>query len=135
MLAAAGLFWQSSTVLGLSARQIFLLLGIGTVPVFLRLRRLRETDLDFSLAAFVDRELRELSGGKLPAELGRLLWERGRLLLLLDGLDEVADDVLRGRVCRFLEWGLEEAADAARQAGFTTLTVFEKGMARQVPFN
>ena len=35
MLGAAGLFWLSNTVLGLSARQIFLLLGIGTVPVFL----------------------------------------------------------------------------------------------------
>ena len=34
MLAAAGLFWLSSTVLELSGRQIFLILGIGTVPVF-----------------------------------------------------------------------------------------------------
>ncbi|MCP4663869.1 MAG: NACHT domain-containing protein, partial [bacterium] len=81
-------------------------LADGTVPVLLRLRRLREADLDSPLEKVIGRELAETSGGELAAELGRRLGEHGRLLLLLDGLDEIADAALRARVCKYLEWQL-----------------------------
>ncbi len=84
-------------------------LAEGTVPVLLRLRHLTAADLDRPLADFAERELAETSGGALPAGLGTRLWDRGRLLLLLDGLDEIADEALRTRVCGFLDFALTGA--------------------------
>ncbi|HKI06021.1 MAG TPA: SUMF1/EgtB/PvdO family nonheme iron enzyme [Thermoanaerobaculia bacterium] len=83
-------------------------LAAGTVPVFLRLRRLTPADLDRNrpLATLLARELAEVSGGALPADLVDVLWNHGRLLLLLDGLDEIADEALRSRVCQDLDWEL-----------------------------
>lgn len=39
----------------------------------------------------------------VPAGFGRWLWDRGRVLLLLDGLDEIATREARRKVCRRVE--------------------------------
>ncbi len=83
----------------------------GTLPVFLRLRRFAADDLERPFAEFLQRELErelgEVVKGPFPADLGARLWEHERLLLLLDGLDEIADPGLRAQVCQFLdEWEL-----------------------------
>src|SRR5262249_5322275 len=51
----------------------------------------------------LERELGEVAEGGIPGDLAPRLRERGRLLLLLDGLDEIADEGLRAEVCRFVE--------------------------------
>jgi formylglycine-generating enzyme required for sulfatase activity len=92
-------------------------LGIepGMLPVFLRLRRFTPDSLDRPFEEFLQRELeRELvpelskrAKRKIPPDLGSRLWRHGGLLLLLDGLDEIADPVHRSRVCQFLDdWEL-----------------------------
>lgn len=90
----------------------------GTVPVFLRLRRLSRADVQagdghgrLELGAWIEREITEQAPELGLAGLGELLWRRGNLLLLLDGLDEVADEGLRREVWDYLLWGLlgEEA--------------------------
>jgi formylglycine-generating enzyme required for sulfatase activity len=83
----------------------------GTLPVFLRLRRFAADDLERPFAEFLqrelDRELGEVAKVPFPADLGARLWEHERLLLLLDGLDEIADPGLRAQVCQFLDdWEL-----------------------------
>ncbi|HEX3126178.1 MAG TPA: SUMF1/EgtB/PvdO family nonheme iron enzyme [Thermoanaerobaculia bacterium] len=82
-------------------------LEAGTLPVFLRLRRFTSEDVDRPFAEFLQRELeRELGDvakGKAPKDLGARLWEHGRLLFLLDGLDEIADEGLRAEVCDLLD--------------------------------
>ncbi|MEO5340472.1 MAG: SUMF1/EgtB/PvdO family nonheme iron enzyme [Magnetococcus sp. MYC-9] len=75
----------------------------GTIPLFLRLRRFAEPFLNKPLSAFIQHELNESSGHSLPTGLGKRLWKRGKLLLLLDGLDEIASQGLRGRVARKLD--------------------------------
>jgi len=85
----------------------------GTLPVLVRLRHLKTGDLGASLGAFLDRDLAETSGGKVPAGFGARLWRRGRLLLLLDGLDEIPDTELRTQVCGYLHRKLH----AARKRG------------------
>jgi formylglycine-generating enzyme required for sulfatase activity len=79
----------------------------GTLPVFLRLRRFTPEDVDRPFAEFLQRELeRELGDaakGKTPKDLGARLWEHRRLLFLLDGLDEIADEGLRAQVCQLLD--------------------------------
>lgn len=74
----------------------------GTVPVPLWLRRFSKERDGRALAAWLQDELGERSGGKLPDDLGAALWAHGRLLLLADGLDEVADEGLRARLCEYL---------------------------------
>lgn len=81
-------------------------LAPATVPVFLRLRRLTPELLERGLAAFLETELRELSGNTLPEGLAAELWARRRLLLLCDGLDEIADEGHRSRVLDRLAWWL-----------------------------
>jgi formylglycine-generating enzyme required for sulfatase activity len=88
-------------------------LGIepGTLPVFLRLRRFTPEDLDRPfeelLQRELERELGEVAADGIAPDLGARLWEHGRLLLLLDGLDEIADAALRARVCELLDdWEL-----------------------------
>jgi formylglycine-generating enzyme required for sulfatase activity len=82
-------------------------LEAGTLPVFLRLRRFTPEDVDRPFSEFLQRELeRELGDvakGKVPKDLGVRLWEHGRLLFLLDGLDEIADEGLRAEVCDLLD--------------------------------
>jgi formylglycine-generating enzyme required for sulfatase activity/predicted MPP superfamily phosphohydrolase len=91
-------------------------LAAGTVPVLLRLRRLAADDLKGPPAALLQRLLAEELGEAFPAGTGERLWEHGRLLLLLDGLDEVADEALRAEVCRFLEWTLAGSRRQVRAA-------------------
>jgi len=85
----------------------FLGLDPETLPVFVRLRRFTTDDLFLPFKDFLQRELeRELGDvmkGEAPGDLGTRLWEHGRLLLLLDGLDEIADEALRAEVCKILE--------------------------------
>ena len=89
-------------------------LAAGTIPVFLPLRRLAGQDLSEPLSALAGKILAEASGGEIAEDLGDRLWHRGRLLLLLDGLDEIAGDARRAEVASYLDWQL--AAAPARQA-------------------
>ncbi len=95
-------------------------LAAGTRPVFLRLRRLTAEDLDqdHPLAVLLARELTEVSGGTLHPDLGERLWQHGRLLLLLDGLDEIADEALRAKVCKTLDYELRDSVRAALSCRF-----------------
>lgn len=91
-----------------------------TLPVFLRLRNFPGPLLGRSMAEFLqlelDRDARPdpRTGVGLDRaildDLGETLWRRGDLLLLCDGLDEVADPAVRARVCRYLEDQLRDAA-------------------------
>ncbi len=77
----------------------------GLMPVLLRLGRVRERDMaPNGLAAFLSRELEAVGF----AEAGRVLSQGDRrLLLLLDGLDEVRDERRRAQV---VDWLGSEAA-------------------------
>ncbi|HEY2739635.1 MAG TPA: NACHT domain-containing protein, partial [Thermoanaerobaculia bacterium] len=84
----------------------------GTLPVFVRLRRFTPEDLDRPFAGFLQRELEreigEVAKGRIAPDLGARLWAHGRLLLLLDGLDEIAEPDLRAQVCQLLDdWELQ----------------------------
>ncbi|MCA9648981.1 MAG: NACHT domain-containing protein [Myxococcales bacterium] len=78
------------------------------VPVLAALRHLRPEDLDAEqpLLRLLQRELTERS--RQQAGLAEYLWEHGGLLLLLDGLDEIADDGLRQRVLEMITESLPE---------------------------
>lgn len=76
------------------------------LPVFLPLRRLAKGDLSEPLSALAGAVLAEISGDQLPSALAERLWSLGRLLLLLDGLDEIADDTRRAEVASYLDWQL-----------------------------
>ncbi|MEM1177393.1 MAG: SUMF1/EgtB/PvdO family nonheme iron enzyme [Acidobacteriota bacterium] len=97
----------------------------GTLPVFVRLSAFRPEDVGASLEAFLDRTLLDASGGRMAPGLGAELRRHGRLLFLLDGLDEIADAATRLDALRHLVWRLrsEEWAGAkvvfsCRLAGF-----------------
>jgi len=75
-------------------------LPTGIVPVFLPLRNLRES---IDLRSFM---ARELEGMGTERDFGHRLFERDRLLVLLDGLDEVADEDERMKVSRWIEQAL-----------------------------
>ncbi|MBF0141236.1 MAG: SUMF1/EgtB/PvdO family nonheme iron enzyme [Magnetococcales bacterium] len=94
-------------------------------PIFLRLRHFTEEYLHQPLIHYINKELRELSGGRFPVEFQRDLWESGNLLLLFDGLDEIADSKLRARVAQRIAnqlIGLQDkniyAAVSCRYAGY-----------------
>ncbi|MBN1655175.1 MAG: SUMF1/EgtB/PvdO family nonheme iron enzyme [Deltaproteobacteria bacterium] len=70
------------------------------IPVFLPLRELE--DLDGGFEVFIKQQLRHPHPKLDPGFGGRLL-ERGNLLFLLDGLDEVADETKRERVSRWVD--------------------------------
>jgi len=76
----------------------------GILPVFLPLRDLR--DLEHGLDKFIQDQL-DSPHFKTPAGFGERLLERGNLLFLLDGLDEVADRSQRRRVAEWIEQGLQ----------------------------
>jgi formylglycine-generating enzyme required for sulfatase activity len=78
-------------------------LPAGTLPVPLSLRRFTTARRDKPLAVWLQDELVERSRGELPEELGAALWAHGRLLVLADGLDEIADEELRAKLCGYLE--------------------------------
>ena len=71
----------------------------GMVPVFLALRDL--THVDRGLEDFIQAQLAHPHLAT-PAGFGRRLLERGNLLLLFDGLDEVADTDQRRRVSQWI---------------------------------
>jgi formylglycine-generating enzyme required for sulfatase activity len=75
-------------------------LPAGMVPVLLRLRRLR--DLSQGLEGFLVQELGNVHLSD-QADLGHQLYRGGRLLWILDGLDEVADAKTRARVSRWID--------------------------------
>ncbi len=87
----------------------------GTVAVFLRLRDLAGPLLACKPADMLDRALTRSTTtdraghSAVPEGFGRWLWQRGHLVLLLDGLDEIARSSDRETLCRRLE-ALAEAA-------------------------
>ena len=91
-------------------------LAPDTIPLFLRLRQLRRNHLRHPLDTFIRRELHALAGPRFARALARQLWTRGRLLLLLDGLDEIADDALRADVCTYLDAQLAGVHDRGIRA-------------------
>ncbi|MCA9699249.1 MAG: NACHT domain-containing protein, partial [Myxococcales bacterium] len=110
---------QGSEALGLPA---------GIVPVWVPLRALavgQEPDLSgFISAQFAS------SQGLLPTDLGSRL-VRHKLLLLLDGLDEVADADARGKVARWIEGLLRLLPESfvlvtCRYAGYTGNAVLQE---------
>jgi formylglycine-generating enzyme required for sulfatase activity len=92
----------------------------GMVPVFLPLRRL--ADLDRGLDAFIEQELAD-PHLVAPEQFGTRLRQRGRVLYLLDGLDEVRDASDRARVRDWIDRALEVSPDSTfvvtcRYAGY-----------------
>ncbi|MEX1368318.1 MAG: TIR domain-containing protein, partial [Nannocystaceae bacterium] len=80
----------------------------GKVPVLAALRHLRPEDLraDQPLRMLLHRELTER--GRQKTALADHLWDRGNLVLLLDGLDEIADDGLRQDVLQMITESLPD---------------------------
>ncbi len=74
------------------------------LPVFLPLRNLR--DLSHGLDAFIEQELDNPHFG-CSSGFGRRLLDRGNLLFLLDGLDEVPELAHRVKVAHWIEEGLQ----------------------------
>ncbi len=72
----------------------------GMVPVFLPLRHLR--NVDAGLPGFIQQVLTDPLLG-LARDFGERLCKRGKLMLLLDGLDEVANVEDRDRVLRWIQ--------------------------------
>ncbi len=87
------------------------------VPVFLPLRELR--DLSQGLDAFIEAQLDSPHLGLSPG-IGKRMLDRGRLLFLLDGLDEVADAAQRAKVTQWIE----AAAQARRDCVFAVTSRF-----------
>lgn len=73
------------------------------LPIFLPLRELGNLSLD--LGSFIQAQMGKLHLD-LPETFGQQLLARGHLLLLLDGLDEVADMQQRYRVVRWIDESL-----------------------------
>ncbi|MEM7253285.1 MAG: SUMF1/EgtB/PvdO family nonheme iron enzyme [Pseudomonadota bacterium] len=83
-------------------------LPTGTIPIFLRLRALAGPELPPDFATYIQREVDARLGGAFH-DYGERLWARGRLLLLLDGLDEISDEQERLRAVQFIKSGLTGA--------------------------
>jgi formylglycine-generating enzyme required for sulfatase activity/serine/threonine protein kinase len=115
-------------------------LEASTVPVFIRLRQvdaaLRRKPMVELLEAHLEGlhekpgvaavEARRDHGGddhgppsterppSSPSGFARWLWERGHLLLLFDGLDEIADPIEREMACEYIEKNLSIAESEGR---------------------
>ncbi|HEY8210787.1 MAG TPA: SUMF1/EgtB/PvdO family nonheme iron enzyme [Myxococcaceae bacterium] len=75
-------------------------LPAGMVPVFLSLRRLEDPDRE-TVEHLIERHFNEQLG--LSRDFAGRLLERGNLLFLFDGLDEVANPERREKVARWVE--------------------------------
>ena len=73
----------------------------GTLPILVRARTIA-AHLGATLETVIQAELDEQTGGELSG-VGAALASRRGVLLLVDGLDEVATAKLRARVCRWVE--------------------------------
>jgi formylglycine-generating enzyme required for sulfatase activity len=96
-------------------------LPAGMLPVFLPLRDLR--DLDQGLDAFIEAQL-DSPHLKTPPGFGERLLQRGNLLFLLDGLDEVADLSQREKVAKWIVEAVRSHPDcrfvvSSRFAGYS----------------
>ncbi len=92
-----------------------------TLPVFLPLR---EHQGEQELIPFMQRVLAGRTRTRVPPDLAERLADRGDLLLLFDGLDEVADAAERKRVARWIEDLYEDEMEfsfvvSSRYAGYT----------------
>ncbi|HEY8209590.1 MAG TPA: SUMF1/EgtB/PvdO family nonheme iron enzyme [Myxococcaceae bacterium] len=75
-------------------------LPAGMLPVFLPLRNLEDPERE-TVDLFIERHFNEQL--RLPGDFGARLLRRGNLLLLFDGLDEVAGAERREKVARWVE--------------------------------
>jgi formylglycine-generating enzyme required for sulfatase activity len=96
-------------------------LPAGMVPLFLPLRELRS--VDEGLEPLIEAQLSS-PHYKPKAGFARRMLARGNLLLLFDGLDEVADDKQRERVAKWIEQAADARPDwriaiTSRYAGYT----------------
>jgi formylglycine-generating enzyme required for sulfatase activity len=105
------------------------------LPVFLPLREL--TKPDKSLADFIQNQLAGIHLKMLP-DFGQRLMNRGKLLFLLDGLDEVADLAQREQVSKWIEEAFKDYPDCrfvvtCRFAGYSpSVRLSEKFMEMHV---
>jgi formylglycine-generating enzyme required for sulfatase activity len=105
-----------------------------TIPVLLPLRRIDPGDVQAAeggLKALLVRELASLERAD-AVETGEQLWERGGLLWVLDGLDEVADPTLRAEVSRWIQHAEQNRPDdhflvTSRYAGYRGDAVLTSG--------
>lgn len=81
----------------------YLGLNRQTLPVFVRLGHLDENAFQHPFWNYIQQELNSTALGQFSETIGERLWLRGDLLLLLDGLDEIADREQRARACQYLE--------------------------------
>ena len=77
----------------------------GMVPVFLPLRELKSVKA--GLDSFIQEQLSDANLGTPPGFGKKLLEDRGNLLLLFDGLDEISDFKHRQKVSRWIENALQ----------------------------
>lgn len=102
----------------------------GTIPVFLPLRELSR-DRSGGLTRFIEQQLEDPMLD-MPEGFGRRLCMRGRLLFLLDGLDEVPGAEERAEVARWIEGALRDGPDcyflvSCRYAGYTHDVALDAG--------
>lgn len=114
-------------------------LSAATLPVFLSLRRLTRERLRQPFHRYLQAELEwhaDWAGSRVrfAPDLCERLWERGHLLLLLDGLDEIADPSLRADVADHLCAILPDARKrgvrtvlSTRFAGYGGAVVLDEG--------
>lgn len=93
----------------------------GTIPVLLPLRNLH--DRNGGLPSFIQQELHS-PVLDVKDDFGHRLCQRGKMLYLLDGLDEVVDPTGRARVARWIERAQRHAPDSyfvvsSRYAGYS----------------
>ncbi len=99
------------------------------LPVFLPLRELE--DLDHGLDAFIEKTL-DSPHLNMPQGFGKRLLERGRLLLLFDGLDEVSDAKQRAKVAEWIKSAVQAlpactAVVTCRFAGYDEDSLMDAG--------
>ncbi len=104
-------------------------LAAGMVPVFLPLRNLR--DRWAGLQGFIQQELQDAQLA-MADDFGTRLCERGRVLYLLDGLDEVADAEERAEVAQWIDRARRVDSSCAflvscRYAGYSNDARLEQG--------